>query len=191
MLAPQVSVTLMANSKSNFNHAAVALLAVVALVGNYEAFASEQPSQSVLAPFLSAEDPVSAMSAFETEHRDAIRKLRASAATSAAANQYAIARGFPKHMLTDEQAKNIAILMLGIRKTEADIKRLPVPVGLEELHAQLRRALAEARSEIVVTFEMVRQIRGTPESIEGRIDMAGLKALADRSTEKLLKLASA
>jgi hypothetical protein len=184
-------VMVMTSRKSNSNHVAAAVMAVAALVGNYEALASQQASPSVLTSFLSVGDERSAMTALEIEHRDAIKKLKICAAKSAEANKYAITKGFPKHMLTDEQVKNLAIMMLGIRQVEADIRKTSTPVGLETLHSELLRALAEARSEVVVTFEMVRQIRGKPESIEGRIDMNGLKALAERSTNRLLELASA
>lgn len=181
----------MKSIKSNSNHVAAAVMAVSALVGNYEALASQQASPSALISFLSVTDTRSPTSALEAEHRDAIKKLKICAATSAEANKYAINKGFPKHKLTDEQAKTLAIMMLGIRQVEADMRKTSAPVGLEALHSELLRALAEARSEVVVTFEMVRQIRGKPESIEGRIDMNGLKALAERSTTRLLELASA
>ncbi|MGO3563735.1 hypothetical protein [Pseudomonas helleri] len=188
----------MASGKSNSNHVAIALMAVAAILGSYEALASQQASSSVLIASLSSRDDRSAITALESavtvlemEHRDAIKSLSICGARFAEMNKHAISKGFPKHMLTEEQAKNLAVMMLGIRKMESDLRKTVAPIGLETLHSDLRRALAEARSEVVVTFEMVRQIRGKPESIEGRIDMNGLKALAERSTHRLLELASA
>ncbi|AVH38079.1 hypothetical protein AL532_17900 [Pseudomonas monteilii] len=188
----------MASSKSNTNHVAVALMAVTAILGSYEALASQHASPSVLISLTSTRDDQSAVknlesaiSALELEHRDAIKSLNIVRLQFAEINKHALSKGFPKHMLTEEQTKNLAVILLGIRKIESDLKKTVAPNGLETLHAELRRTLAEARSEVVVTFEMARQIRFKPEQVEGRIDMNGLKALADHSTRKLLELASA
>lgn len=188
----------MAGNKSNTNHVAVALMAVTAILGSYEALASQQASPSALISLTSARDGQPAVNSLELaisalglEHRDAIKSLNIVRAQFAEINKHALSKGFPKHMLTEEQAKNLAVILLGIRKIESDLKKTTTIDGLEALHAELRRALAEARSEVVVTFEMVRQIRGKPEQVEGRVDMNGLRALADHSTRKLLELASA
>lgn len=188
----------MASGKSNSNHVATALMAVAAILGSYEALASQQALPSASIASLSSGDdrsPVnsleSVVTALEMEHRDAIKSLNICAARFAQMNKHAISKGFPSHMLTEEQAKKLAIMMLGTRKMESDVRNTAVPSGLEGLHSELRRALAEARSEVVVTFEMVRQIRGKPEDVEGRVDMNGLKALAEHSTKRLMDLASA
>lgn len=180
----------MAVSKPGANHLAAAVMAVTAALGSYEALASEP--NSIAPAFVSGrESSAPSLSMLESAHKDAMKKLRASTSKFTEINKSIMAKGFPPHMTTEEESKRLVMMMLGIRQIEAEVKKATVTGDSRQFHAELRRAVAELRSEIVVTFDMLRQVRGTPEQTAGRADMNGLKALAAHSTDRLLELASA
>lgn len=165
-------------------------MAVTAALGSYEALASE-PNSAVPAFVSDRQSSPPTLGILESAHQDAMKKLRASTSKFTEINKSIMAKGFPPHMTTEEESKRLAIMMLGIRQIEAEVKKATVTGDSMQFHAELRRAVAELRSEIVVTFEMLRQVRGAPEHTLGRVDMDGMRALAAHSTDRLLELASA
>lgn len=180
----------MAISNINTNPLAAVALAVSAILSGYDAIASEQVSPRAEISPASPAPVLAVLTAVKTNHQKALKMLKDCATQFEEMNKHARARGYPKHMLTDEYGKQLVGLIFAAREIEASTKKAKVPIGLETQHAELRRALAETRSEIVVSFELVRQTRGTPTEFDGRVDLEGLRALAERSTKRLLELAN-
>lgn len=97
----------------------------------------------------------------------------------------------PEHMDAHESLAELGSLLESIRGMEQALKSAVVPEGLDTLHLSFRRSMAQARESVAITYNLTCQMVTVPEDTDSGIDMDGLKALADHSTRRLIKLANA
>lgn len=80
-------------------------------------------------------------------------------------------------------------LIAQARGLEAALRGVEVPEYLSEDHMALRRAVAKVRGRLVQLESLLIQTQETPHYVESTIDMDGLKALAEHTTQRLARLA--
>ncbi|CAD5377126.1 conserved hypothetical protein [Pseudomonas sp. OF001] len=80
-------------------------------------------------------------------------------------------------------------LIAQARGLEAALRGVEVPDYLSEEHMGLRRAVARMRGRLVQLESLLIQTHETPRYVESSIDMDGLKALAEHTTQRLARLA--
>lgn len=97
----------------------------------------------------------------------------------------------PDHMDTYETLAELGSLLESIRGMEQAAKSAVAPEGLDTLHLNFRRSMAQARESIAITYSLTRQMVTVPQDTDSGIDVDGLKALADHSTRRLIELANA
>ncbi|WP_024696144.1 hypothetical protein [Pseudomonas syringae] len=181
----------MIQNNSALQPLAVAVVAVASLLSSYEALASQPESLRPLFAAAPQRGVTPSLKAVGSEHQKALKSLSRCIAMFTEINKHAISKGFPKHMLMEDEARQLAIILFQVRTLESKTKAAAIPHGMEARHAELRRALAEARSEVAATFSLMQQYRGTPREFEGKTDLEALKVLAEKSTDRLLEMARA
>lgn len=178
----------MANKPINSPLAGV-VMTVAVLLSGYESLAADAPTaDSALSEI---HDRKQAVQNLESEIKRSITIFSDISSKFSEMNKSIIRTGIPKHMLADEHVKSLIAQMISIRQIEADLKNAKHPEQLASTHMELRRAVAEARSEIVITYDFHRQQLATPVVLESDTDLQGLRALADQSTKRLLQLVNA
>lgn len=80
-------------------------------------------------------------------------------------------------------------LITQARGLEVALRGMAAPEHLADEHMALRRAVAKVRGRLVQLESLLIQTHETPRYVESNIDMAGLKALADHTTQRLTQLA--
>lgn len=75
------------------------------------------------------------------------------------------------------------------RGLESALRSVEPPEYLSEDHMALRRAVAKMRGRLVQLESLLIQAHETPHYVESSIDMDGLKALAEHTTQRLARLA--
>ena len=82
-------------------------------------------------------------------------------------------------------------LLTNLRGVEAGLKRASVPSELTDLHLKARRAIAQGRSRVATFHMLASQAYAIPVVLKSKVDPAGLKALAEHSTKRVIELANA
>lgn len=95
----------------------------------------------------------------------------------------------PARMLAKEHITNLCMMVIIIRKMEADLKVATPPAELADVHMALRRSMAQARFELALTQDFHRQTLSSAKPLESDIDLEALKSFATASTKRLLELA--
>lgn len=96
-----------------------------------------------------------------------------------------------REIVGPEKVGEVAQLLVSLRGIEVGLKRAPVPDELAELHQDVRRSIARARSWVSVVNDLLCQAYSLPEVVESEADGDSLRALAEYSTGRLVKMANA
>lgn len=80
-------------------------------------------------------------------------------------------------------------LIAQVRGLEAALRDVVAPEYLSEDHMAMRRAVAKMRGRLVQLESLLIQTHETPRIVESAIDMDGLKALAEHTTQRVARLA--
>ncbi|MBU1806365.1 MAG: hypothetical protein KKC02_15135 [Gammaproteobacteria bacterium] len=94
-------------------------------------------------------------------------------------------------ILSVEELAEFTAHVRELRNVELLLKTVEVPEQFADLHIQARRALAKGRSWVVMLHELTMQSLGTPDTFPGSASAAGVRALAEHSSIRLVELANA
>tara|TARA_R110000764_G_scaffold236698_1_gene332167 strand:+ start:408 stop:920 length:513 start_codon:yes stop_codon:yes gene_type:complete len=82
-------------------------------------------------------------------------------------------------------------LLINLRGVEVGLKGAAVPEELDELHLNMRRAIAKGRARVATFHSMASQAFSLPKVVDGKAGGTGLQVLAEHSTKRLIEMASA
>ncbi len=85
----------------------------------------------------------------------------------------------------------LADLLNSLRGVEVGLKSASVPEELLSLHMEMRRAIAKGRARVAELYGLVRQAHTIPDVVEAKTGSSAMRALAERSTQRLIELANA
>ena len=93
------------------------------------------------------------------------------------------------HELDDRLYLSNMESLKAVRQLEAVLASAPAPAALDTEHMELRRAIARARGRLAAIDLLCRQFFMKPEVFDSVVNPEGLRALADHTTQRLVRLA--
>ncbi len=98
-------------------------------------------------------------------------------------------------VFSDDRIAELSDMLTELRGAEVALKNVEaagnIPSELADLHLEARRALARGRSWVAQLHHLALQTKAPTMVVEGRTDPAAIRALADYTTSKLVRLANA
>lgn len=168
------------------------MLAALAVLSSYESLAATHAALGST-PEVSSVLSKEFVRASETIHAS-IKKMKSMEAAVGKSCKK-IVEGLSDHkgrrMLKPQVLAELKRTLEELRSIEIDLIRVPVPSELADLHDELRRATAKARSRVSTFYSLYMQSITVPRVFESSIDIGGLGVLADHMTKKLVAATNA